>query len=187
MNYVGQEGHLSKLNRSMVEGTSFTDLNEGLQFGAEILDMAVPGLSLVIKAVTAVYDLAKRILDRPEESARLMSFCAVMATALTRFKVRDTPELRAALDEAENALQKLLGTIKEHMKQSTIALMFTSSSYKLELEKVKLDVEKAVRKAMDEAQFLVMEDAVKTSVGVAKIKNDVALLLERRYEGYRSS
>ena len=68
-----------------------------------------------------------------------------------------------------------------HNSQRSIALMFTSLNFKNASEKVRKDLEAAVRTAMDEAQFLLMEDVTNDRDDLAKTKRDVALLLARRY------
>ncbi len=170
-----QERYLAKLNGSMMEGIPFASLAGGLQLGSEVIGVVLPGFPIFFSVLKGVYDLASSFLGCAEESARLMSYCATMAMALSRFKgkVRETPELTAALNEAAAALEQLRAVINEHMGQSTIAKMFTSLSYKNSSETVKQRVEQAVRKAMDEAQLQGMEDAATT-------KQNVELLLMRR-------
>ncbi len=174
--HAGQERHFSKLSCSILDGTSFSDLADGLQLGAEVIGVVVPGFPLVFTALKAIHAVASSFLGCTEESARLMSYCAAMATALSRFtgKVRETPALMEALNEAAAALKQLRDLIDEHKGQSTIVKMFTSVSYKTTSERVKQDVEKAVRKAMDEAQMQGMEDAATT-------RDNVEVLLKRRY------
>jgi hypothetical protein len=175
MCFSGQERKLSKLSSSMMEGTCFSKLGDVLKAGVELVGVATPGFALAIMAFKGVYDLASSFLGCAEESARLMTYCGAMATALSRFngKVRETPELTAALNEAAEALQQLRASIDGHMTQSTFEKMFTSSSFISASEQMKQDVEKAVRKAMDEAQLQGMEDAAKT-------RENVELLLMRR-------
>ena len=172
-----QERHLSKISTSMLEGTAFTTLAEGLQIGAELVGMAVPGFILVFAAFKAVHTLASSFATCSEESARLMSYCNAMATALSRLqgKVTETEELTAALKESAAALQQLRDLIVAQMGQSTLAKIFTSPSYKSASEKAAQDVERAVRRAMDEAQLQGLQDAAKT-------RGDVDLLLKRRCE-----
>ncbi len=155
-------------------------LTEVFQTGLE-LGAGVPGLPIVFKALEAIYTLASSYRVCVEESSRLMSYCTVMATALTRFRVRDTPKLRAALTAAAEALEELRTMIERHVSQSNAALIFTSAHFKSASEKMKNNVESAVRMAMDEAQFLLMEDTANIREDLAKTKKDVALLLERRY------
>ncbi len=148
----------------------------GLELGA-----GVPGFAIVFKALGGIHTLVSSYRGCDEESSRLMSYCTVMATALTRFRVRDTPKLRAALDVAAQALEELRTMIEGHKGQSNVALMFTCATFKYASGKVKNNVEAAVRTAMDEAQFLLMEDTANTREDLMKTKKDVSLLLERRY------
>ena len=182
MRFVEQkQEHVSKLNGSMVKGTSLSVLPDVLQTGADLVGVFVPGIPLVLKALGAIYTIASSYANNTDETARLMSYCAAVATALTRFKVRDTPELRTALDAAAEALEELRAMIAAHMGQGNLALMFKSAPFKSASERVKRDVEAAVRRAMDEAQFLLMEDVANSREDLAKTKSDVALLMARRY------
>jgi hypothetical protein len=171
-----QERHLSKLSCSMLEGTSLKNLGEGLEIGAELIGLVIPGVPALFSVLRAIHNVASSFVGCTEESARLMSYCAAMATALSRFKgkVRETPELTTALKEAAEALKQLRDLIDQHLGQSNIAMMFTSVSYKNASEKVRQDVENAVRKVMDEAQLQGMEDAAET-------RGNVEMLLKRRY------
>ena len=62
------------------------------------------------------------------------------------------------------------------MQRSTVGKLFMSSDYKGAAERAAQGVDKAVRRAMDEAQLQGMEDAAKT-------RESVSLLLDRRCAG----